>query len=331
MYELMKKKENKIIAKLFILACLFVFSLSIGSSAFAAQPLVPCGIGPGNSNCTLCHLVLGFKNIYDYLLVLLLSATTLVVVVAGVMYMVSSGDKGMIDKAKSALTYALTAMILALTAWLIINATLSALGYKKAGSWSTFTCDTAQTTGPGTMSSGKAGGGATLPKKSSSGSGDCGAVSQAAYAMKDAGVYFQMGGKGGLSSDGRAAYDCSGFVTAIWQKAGLGNAGGSTSGILSSGGVVTGTGALNDLKGGDIVVRSSGGGNRHAGIYIGDGMVMHNSTERRNDHPDGPVKVVSVDEFMGKQDLLGVKKANGGNGPICFGFGYRSVASYILS
>lgn len=119
--------------------------------------LVPCGLGSA-ADCTLCHLVLGFKNIYDYLLVLLLSATTLVVVVAGVMYMVSSGDKGMIDKAKSALTYAITAMILALVAWLIINATLSALGYTKVGSWYNFTCDTTQTQGPtGGM------GGGTLP------------------------------------------------------------------------------------------------------------------------------------------------------------------------
>jgi hypothetical protein len=109
--------------------------------------LVPCGLG-GAADCTLCHLVLGFKNIYDYLLTLLLVATTLIVVVAGVMYMVSSGDKGMIDKAKSALTYALTAMILGLTAWLIINATLNALGYNKSGSWYNFTCDTAQTQGP---------------------------------------------------------------------------------------------------------------------------------------------------------------------------------------
>jgi len=114
-----------------------------GARTGSTGGLVPC-----TDDCTLCHLVLGFKNIYDYLLVLLLSATTLVVVAAGVMYMVSSGDKGMIDKAKSALTYAITAMILALTAWLIINATLSALGYTKVGSWYNFTCDTAQTQGP---------------------------------------------------------------------------------------------------------------------------------------------------------------------------------------
>ena len=137
----MKKTENEIIAKIFILSFLLIISFSIVSSAFAADALVPCGL-EGKADCTLCHLVIGFNNIYNYLLAILLAATTLVVVVAGVMYMVSSGDKGMIEKAKSALTYALTAMILALTAWLIINATLSALGYTKVSNWWTFSCDT---------------------------------------------------------------------------------------------------------------------------------------------------------------------------------------------
>lgn len=142
-----------------------------GTRTGSTGGLVPC-----TDDCTLCHLVLGFKNIYDYLLVLLLSATTLVVVAAGVMYMVSSGDKGMIDKAKSALTYALTAMILALVAWLIINATLSALGYTKVGSWYNFTCDTTQTKGP----TGGTGGG-TLPgtpgQNTGTPNGNCGGIS----------------------------------------------------------------------------------------------------------------------------------------------------------
>jgi hypothetical protein len=149
----MKKTENKIIAKIFILFFLLIISFSVIQSVFAAGELVPCGVGTdaegkGKADCTLCHLVIGFNNIYNYFFAILLAATTLVVVVAGVMYMVSSGDKGMIEKAKSALTYALTAMILALTAWLIINATLSALGYTKVSNWWTFSCDTTQTVGP---------------------------------------------------------------------------------------------------------------------------------------------------------------------------------------
>jgi hypothetical protein len=160
----MNKIKNKIFVKSFFLPCLLLLSFLVVFKVNAA--LVPCGLN-GSADCTLCHLVLGFKNIYDYLLGLLLAATTLVIVVAGVMYMVSSGAKGMIDKAKSALTYALTAMILGLLAWLIINTVLNALGFNNAGSWWTFTCDTVQTQGPTTMGSG----GATLPGNSGTGTG----------------------------------------------------------------------------------------------------------------------------------------------------------------
>jgi len=150
--------------------------LLLFASIANAQSLVPCGIGAGNANCTLCHLVLGFKNIYDYLFQILLVCSTVVIVAAGIMYMVSSGSKGMIEKAKLAFTYALTAMVLALVAWLIINATLNALGYKNAGNWWTFTCDTTpaapQAPSPG---------GATLPGGGGGGAGGGGASKSGAY------------------------------------------------------------------------------------------------------------------------------------------------------
>ncbi|HLM84350.1 MAG TPA: hypothetical protein VK254_04065 [Candidatus Bathyarchaeia archaeon] len=171
-----KNSKKKFILKSFFLACLLIFSFSIVQSA-SAQALVPCGIGPGNASCTLCHLILGFKNIYDYLFKILLVATTVVIVVAGVMYMISSGDKGMLDKAKSALTYALTTIILALLAWLIINTVLNALGYNKSGSWWNFSCDTTQSA-PQMSSAGP--GGATLPApgqrvaNTTQGDGTCG-------------------------------------------------------------------------------------------------------------------------------------------------------------
>ncbi|MDD3487204.1 MAG: pilin [Candidatus Moranbacteria bacterium] len=133
-------KKNKIYIKIFFSAIILFFA---ASSAHAA--LVPCGIGEGNADCTLCHLVVGFKNIYDYLLTLLLSAATVVIIVAGVIYMISSGNKNLIDKAKSAFMYTITAIVLGLTAWLMINTVLNALGFKNAGSWWTFTCDTTQT------------------------------------------------------------------------------------------------------------------------------------------------------------------------------------------
>ena len=97
-------------------------------------------------------------NIMSYLRGIAGTIAVIFIIIGGIMYMVSSGSKGMIDRAKSALMYALTAMILALLAWLIINAILIALGYNNAGNWYTFTCDTTQTQGP----TGGTGGG-TLP------------------------------------------------------------------------------------------------------------------------------------------------------------------------
>jgi hypothetical protein len=193
---LLRQNKNKNFLKSFIFSCLLIFSFGLALNASAT--LVPCGVGAGNANCTLCHLVLGFKNIYDYLLyVILLPGTILVVVIAGIMYMVSSGNKGLLERAKSALMYAITAMVLALLAWLIINTVLNALGYNKSGSWWTFTCDTTQTQGPtGGTGGGTLPGGATLPatpgQNTGTPNGNCGGIStsgnangQCQYASKE--------------------------------------------------------------------------------------------------------------------------------------------------
>jgi hypothetical protein len=209
------------------------------------------GLVPCKNNCTLCHLVLGFKNIYDYLLKLLLAATTLVVVVAGVIYMVSSGDKGMIDKAKSALTYALTAMILGLTAWLIINATLSALGYTKIGNWYTFTCDTTQTQGP----TGGIGGG-TLP--GTPGYGNTGGTGCAA-------VVANINSMAG-SAYVRGSNDCSSTTNRAYTNAGCKSPGGDSATMYANASQFTGAA---NLKAGDALVR-----NGHVGICLVDGCAQ---------------------------------------------------------
>jgi hypothetical protein len=148
----MKKTKAKNKYEIFFLLIILFSSFFVVRGVHAQ--LVPCGIGEGNADCTLCHLVIGFQNIYTYLLELLFVATTVTIVAAGIVYMVSSGSKALVEKAKSILVYALTAIILALTAWLIINATLNALGYKNAGNWWTFTCDTTQTKSNGNLSTG---------------------------------------------------------------------------------------------------------------------------------------------------------------------------------
>jgi len=306
----MNKMKNKNFLKLFLLSCLLVFSFSLASNVHAA--LVPCGLN-GAADCTLCHLVLGFKNIYDYLLGLLLAATTLVIVVAGVMYMVSSGAKGMIEKAKSALTYALTAIILGLLAWLIINTVLNALGYNKSASWWNFTCDTAQTVGPTSMGSG----GATLPGNNAGGGAATGTGSggspmgtgmvtsgqktldQVGQGLKDVTVYTDCNKNPCGWRDGKLYTDCSGFAQEFYKQAYGIDPGRSTVDMRNN---ANGSTDIGSIKTGSLVIMTGGGANSmHAGIFMDtdQNLVINNTGVGKN-----------VVYYPVKQDrILGVIKA----------------------
>jgi hypothetical protein len=109
--------------------------------------LVPCGTSKYPAPCTLCHVIIGFHRIFTFLLGLLITATLLAIVGAGVFYMVSTGNKGMMDTAKQALTYALTAFALGLGSWLIVTMILTAFGFNNAGNWWNFSCDATQSQG----------------------------------------------------------------------------------------------------------------------------------------------------------------------------------------
>lgn len=124
-----------------------------GSSSGTANTggLIPC-----DTNCTLCHIVIGFKKIFDFFIGLLFVATMLAVTVAGVFYMISAGSKTLTETAKKSLTYALMAFVIGMGAWIIVNTIMVGLGFKHpyGGNWWEFTCDTSKSQGP--VSSGSA-------------------------------------------------------------------------------------------------------------------------------------------------------------------------------
>ena len=279
----MRKTKNKFILKSFFLACLLVFSFSIVSSVFA-QALVPCGIGLGKADCTLCHLVIGFKNIYDYLLyVVLFPATVLVIVIAGIMYMVSSGNKGLIEKAKTAFTYALAALVLALTAWLLINATLHALGYKNVGNWWTYTCDTTQSKDAGTLGPG----GSTLPGSGSQ-SGAGGVLGNTIYEY----------GQKYYDSNGVLHTDCSGYAEERRIAAGLGDPGRDTATQMANATAFD----QGQLREGSLIFSSSSQSpsGRHVAVYNGDRTVSHNSGSGVN------VVTVPLDQYLSSRNITGM-------------------------
>jgi len=109
----------------------------ITSGDTSSSQLVPC-----TDNCTLCHLYIGVHRIYTYLvwnLLYWIAATT--IVIAGLLYMISTGSK-LIDAAKRALQYGIGGFLIAVCSWLIITIIMNALGATNAGNWYTFSCDT---------------------------------------------------------------------------------------------------------------------------------------------------------------------------------------------
>jgi hypothetical protein len=139
-----KNMKIKIIARQLIISILLAFILfsvsfaithATGNDNIPSDQLVPC------DDCTLCHLYVGILRIYTYLVwtVLYWIAATMVVI-AGVLYMISTGSK-LIETAKKTLQYAIGGFLLAVCSWLIIAIIMNALGATNAGSWFIFKCD----------------------------------------------------------------------------------------------------------------------------------------------------------------------------------------------
>lgn len=145
--------------------------------------LVPCGRSCDNpatpsdetAICTLCHLLLLIKNIFDWIFMVMTYIAFAVLVAMGILYIVSTGRPQLINVAKSGIWAALVGFAVVLLAWVMVNVVLfvladGALGEQnaaysikdsKTGAWFEFTCDAAskyQRTG--LAGSGGSGGGA---------------------------------------------------------------------------------------------------------------------------------------------------------------------------
>lgn len=115
----------------------------------AGTGLVPCGNGPDNP-CTLCHFVVGFQKLVNFMVKLVVVVGFVGIFASGVLYIISAGNDKMISSAKSALTASLVGFAIVLGAWLIINVLLwvfsanLSLGTTGAN-WYTLECSTTST------------------------------------------------------------------------------------------------------------------------------------------------------------------------------------------
>ncbi|MDD3607439.1 MAG: pilin [Candidatus Moranbacteria bacterium] len=126
-----------------------------GGFLFFKGSLVPCGRhcdDPGTDldetkTCTICHLIILFKRIYDLLLSMLIIVSLVMLTVGGIIYIVSTGNPGLTSMAKGLVTKTLTGFGLFLVSWLLvftilkfISANTDFLGDSPTN-WFEFTCD----------------------------------------------------------------------------------------------------------------------------------------------------------------------------------------------
>ncbi len=117
------------------------------TTATGNNGLIPCGHGNNPADaCTLCHFIVGFKNLISFGLTILITIAVVGIFISGVMYIISSGNEQLLGKAKSFLASSLIGFSIVLTGWLIVNVVMWALSFNTSltigkENWYTFTCD----------------------------------------------------------------------------------------------------------------------------------------------------------------------------------------------
>jgi hypothetical protein len=114
-----------------------------------AEGLVPCG-GENEEACTLCDFFVMLDNVIDFLIAppkgIIFIIATLILVIGGIMFLVSSGEPDKIATAKKAMTNAVLGMIIIFVAWLFINLFYQVIGYKDEwGPWNQIQCSVEHT------------------------------------------------------------------------------------------------------------------------------------------------------------------------------------------
>lgn len=119
--------------------------------------LVPCARhcdNPATANqdetdpCSVCHLIVLGHNIVKYVVYIAVFVALAIITFAGILYIVSAGNEGMISTAKSALKSALFGIFFILVAWVLVNTAIMILKPKAGtfqGNWFQYYCESAET------------------------------------------------------------------------------------------------------------------------------------------------------------------------------------------
>ena len=112
------KKYKKIIYSVFsfiLLSPMFVLAADYG---LGTNP------GVGGSTTSAADLI---NKIIKFILGFVGALSVLMIVAAGIMYIISAGDSDKVDTAKKWLIYAIVGLVVALLGWVIVNAVITGL------------------------------------------------------------------------------------------------------------------------------------------------------------------------------------------------------------
>lgn len=126
-----------------ILAILLLFIL-LAPVSVSAQGLVQCDL-TGENACTFCDLFVMFQKLYnDIMIIYLPTLASIMIVLAGVYYMLSQGQPEKLAAVKKILISIAIGLFIAYAAWLIIELFLVTIGVVDLanGGWSTINCPT---------------------------------------------------------------------------------------------------------------------------------------------------------------------------------------------
>ena len=143
--------------KNFFVILFFLFFSFLPDFSWAAKEtggLVPCaGDSIFENRCTLCDLMVGMKGIIDWGMKILVVVALVAIVAGGIMYIISAGNSGMMESAKTVIKQALWGVVIVLGAWVIVNTILWMItsrlfagdgttngSFMDIGSWYDFDC-----------------------------------------------------------------------------------------------------------------------------------------------------------------------------------------------
>ena len=132
-----QKNTRKIIAATALLVFLFVMFIPVYNAQAFSKPIVPKNC-LGNDIPNTCHLsdfIVLISNIIFFLIEnILLPVAVISFAWAGWLYLTAGGNPSQIEEAHKIFKYIIIGLLLALGAWLIVNAILDALLDPKATS-----------------------------------------------------------------------------------------------------------------------------------------------------------------------------------------------------